>query len=145
MTGRLMHTVREQKGLGTYGIYAVMQYVSPKTDGIFCIQGTFSPSSIKEGLTCTKQLLRDWQQQGVTTAELDNAKERMLGSRIIATDSVDKLHGMVLQYLLAQQSPQTEIDKYEAMLKDITHDEVNRTLAHMIDVSKMSEIVVGPP
>ena len=30
MTGRLMHTVREQKGLGTYGIYAVMQYVSPQ-------------------------------------------------------------------------------------------------------------------
>ena len=144
MTGRLMHTVREQKGLGTYGIYAVMQYVSPKTDGIFCIQGTFSPNSIKEGLVCTRDLLRDWQLNGVTAAELENVKERILGSRIIANDSVDKLHGMVLQYLLQQQSPKQEIEKFETILKEITLEEVNKTLTQLIDISKMSEVVVGP-
>ena len=144
MTGRLMHTVREQKGLGTYGIYAVMQYVSPKTDGIFCIQGTFSPNSIKEGLVCTRDLLCDWQLNGVTAAELENVKERILGSRIIANDSVDKLHGMVLQYLLQQQSPKQEIEKFETILKEITLEEVNKTLTQLIDISKMSEVVVGP-
>jgi len=145
MTGRLMHTVREQKGLGTYGIYAVMQYVSPKTDGIFCIQGTFSPSSIQEGLACTKELLHDWHENGVTQAEFENARERMLGRRIIANDSVDHLHGTVLQYLLHQKSPKQAMEEYESTLNQITRDEVNDTLAQYIDPHKMSEIVVGPP
>lgn len=144
MTGRLMHTVREQKGLGTYGIYAVMQYVSPKTDGIFCIQGTFSPSSIKEGLACTKELLHDWHENGVTQVEFENARERMLGRRIIANDSVDHLHGTVLQYLLQQKSPKQAMQKYESVLQDITLGEVNDTLTKFIDPHKMSEVVVGP-
>lgn len=145
MTGRLMHTVREQKGLGTYGIYAVMQYVSPKTDGIFCIQGTFSPSSIEEGLACTKELLRDWHENGVSHEEFENACESMLGRRIIANDSVDRLHGTVLQYLLHQKSPQEAMEEYESTLKDITLEEVNDTLSEYIDTHKMSEVVVGPP
>lgn len=144
MTGRLMHTVREQKGLGTYGIYAVMQYVSPKTDGIFCIQGTFSPSSIEEGLTCTRELLHDWHENGVTAAEFENARERMLGSRIIANDSVDRLHGTVLQYMLHHKSPKQAMEEYESTLNDITLAEVNDTLARFIDPQKMSEVVVGP-
>ena len=38
-----------------YGIYAVLQTISSKTDPIVCVQGTFSPSSlhVEEGLEAT--------------------------------------------------------------------------------------------
>lgn len=143
MTGRLMHTVRVERGLGTYGLYAVMQYVSPKTDGIFCIQGTFSPTSIHEGLAATKELLAGWH-GGVHEDELARAKEHMVGSRVIAMDSVDHLHGMVLQYLMHQKSPRAAMQAYRETVESLSLAEVNQTLRELIDVDAMSEVVVGP-
>lgn len=145
MTGRLMHTVREQRGLGTYGLYAVMQHISTKTDAIFCIQGTFSPSSVKEGLKCTKELLQDWHTHGVTPQELENVKERILGSRTIAADSVDKLHGMVLQYLLQKKQPAVAIQEFSDTLQSLTLQEVNDTITNLVDINAMTEIITGPP
>ena len=49
MTGRLMHIVREQKGLGTYGIYSELKSVNSRTDKIFVISGSFSPDSLDAG------------------------------------------------------------------------------------------------
>lgn len=144
MTGRLMNTVRVQRGLGTYGLYAVMQYVSPKTDGIFCIQGTFSPSSIKEGMAATKELLLGWHRDGVQQDELERAKEHIIGSRVIAMDSVDQLHGTVLQYLIHKKSPREAIAAYHDTVESLTLDEVNDVLRDLIDVDAMSEVVVGP-
>lgn len=143
MTGRLMRTVRVERGLGTYGLYAVMQYVSPKTDGIFCIQGTFSPTSIHEGLAATKELLACWI-GGVREDELARAKEHMIGSRVIAMDSVDHLHGMVLQYLMHQKSPRAAMQAYRETVDSLTLAEVNKTLRALINVDAMSEVVVGP-
>ena len=40
-----------------YGIYAVLQTISSKTDPIVCVQGTFSPSSLEEGLEVTKKII----------------------------------------------------------------------------------------
>lgn len=144
MTDRLMHTVREQRGLGTYGLYAVLQQISPKTDAIFCVQGTFSPTSITEGLECTKTLIHEWFEHGVTLTELKHAKERMIGSRIIASDSVDHLHGIVVQSVMKGLNPEHEFDKFEKRVHGLTIEIVNRTLKRLIDPTKMSEIVVGP-
>jgi len=144
MTGRLMHTVREQRGLGTYGLYSVLQHVSPKTDAIFCIQGTFSPNSVKEGLECTKTLLREWQTHGVTPVELQNAKDRMIGSRVIASDSVDHLHGIVVQSIIKGKDPEKDFYDFEQQVNALEIESVNTTLKKLIDPTKMVEIVVGP-
>lgn len=144
MMGRLMNTVRVKRGLGTYGLYAVMQYASPKTDGIFCIQGTFSPVSVKEGLDATKEILLRWHADGISAGELSGAKEHMIGSRVIAMDSVDQLHGMVLQYLMHKKCPREAIAAYRDTVASLTLEEVNDVLRDLIDVDAMSEVVVGP-
>jgi len=144
MTGRLMHTVREQRGLGTYGLYAVMQHVSPKTDAIFCIQGTFSPNSVKEGLKCTKTLIQEWHEHGVTPLELQNAKDRMIGSRVIASDSVDHLHGMVVQSIVRGKDPEKDFYDFERQVNALEIQNVNTTLKNFIDPNRLVEIVVGP-
>lgn len=145
MTGRLMHTVREQRGLGTYGIYSLIQTISTKTPSIFCVQGTFSPSSIKEGLACTKELVAEWSEHGVTPLELNNAKERLVGSKVIASDTVDNLHSMVLKDILEKRSPEQSFEEYKSTVQQLTLQDVNSAIQTFIDPTKFVSVVVGPP
>ena len=144
MTGRLMHTVREQKGLGTYGIYAVLQTVSKETPRVFCVQGTFSPSSMKEGMACTRQLIQEWHAHGVTPKELENAKDKMIGSRVIAADTIDNLHAMVVKDILNHQNPKEEFRRFEKEVRELTLSDVNDAIWKYVDPSKLTSIVVGP-
>ena len=144
MTARLMHVVREQKGLGTYGIYSQVQHISPTTDTLFCVQGTFSPNSLKEGLSCTKQLIQEWHKNGVTEKELQDVKDNMIGRRVIASDTIDQLHDMVLHYIIQGKSPKEAFDAFCSDVKALTLEKVNAAIQKWIDPSQMVEIVVGP-
>ena len=145
MTGRLMHTVREQRGLGTYGIYSLIQTISTKTPSIFCVQGTFSPTSIQEGLACTKELVAEWSKHGVTPLELKNAKERLVGSKVIASDTVDNLHSMVLKDILEKRSPEQAFEEYKTTVQQLSLQDVNTAIQTFIDPTKFTSVVVGPP
>ena len=144
MTARLMHTVRELRGLGTYGIYAYMQTVSPKTPAIFCISGTFGPAYIKEGMECTKTLLDEWQTHGITQRELSLAKERLIGSRIISNNTVDNLHLNAIKCIMSQHHPKEAFDKYKQRVQQLTVENVNAALIKYIDTSTMTSVIVGP-
>lgn len=144
MTGRLMHTVREQKGLGTYGIYAVLQTISSKTDSIICVQGTFSPGSLEEGLQTTRELIHEWHAQGVTPLELSNAKERLIGSLTIATDEVDQLASIMMKYIMQGKDPEREFERFKEITSNLRLEDVNNALNKYIDPSKFAEVIVGP-
>ena len=144
MTGRLMHTVREQRGLGTYGLYAVIQTVNTHTDKIFGVQGTFSPSSLKEGMKCTRELIEAWHQHGVTPRELANAKDKMIGSHLIASDTVDNLHSFAINSILQHKKPKEEFQLFEQKVRSLTLAQVNTAIQKYIDPDKMTSVVVGP-
>ena len=144
MTGRLMHTVREQRGLGTYGIYAMIQTVSKATDPIFCVQGTFSPASLEEGMATTRELIQEWKTSGITPRELENASSRMIGSRKIAMDDVDQLGSTLLKHILDGKDAVQELQKFDTMVSELTVDFVNQTIQKYIDPSAFAEIIVGP-
>ena len=144
MTARLMHTVRELKGLGTYGLYAILQTVSPKTDHILCIQGTFSPESVQEGLDCTRKLIKDWRTHGVTSQEVENAKQRMIGQQLIGSDEIDALHTIVLKSVLEHRKPQTAYNQYTEQIRALTPEKVNSALSKYIDTNKLTETIIGP-
>lgn len=145
MRGRLMHTVRETRGLGTYGLYAVIQSVSTKTTPIFCVQGTFSPDSMEEGMAVTRQLVDEWSKNGITPLELENAKERMVGSKVIATDTVDNLHSTVLRNILNKRNPKQAFQEFKTTVQNLELKDVNKILRRCIDSSKFMAVLVGPP
>ena len=144
MTGRLMHVVREQRGLGTYGIYANLQVISAKTPSIFSIKATFSPNSIDEGLQCAEDILKQWQENGVTASELENAKDRMLGRRIIAADSIDELHDMLLPHVLEGKPPEQEFFEFNSKIKSLTLEHVNKIIKTHINHNQLVHIVIEP-
>lgn len=145
MTARLMHTVREQKGLGTYGLYAVVQHVSPQSPSIFCVQGTFGAAYLKEGMACTTQLVKEWAKHGVTPKELEHVKSNVLGSKIISMDTVDNLHSMVLQNILDKRDTKKSFQEFKTIVHDLTLEDVNNAIQKHIDPKKMATVVVGPP
>jgi predicted Zn-dependent peptidase len=145
MTGRLMHTVREQRGLGTYGIYSMIQTVTPKSPAIFCIQGTFSPDSIDQGLECTKQLVQEWVEHGITPAEFNDVKTHLRGSKTIALDTVDNLHSVALKNILEKKDTVTSFNKFKTILNDLSLEDVNQALRKHIDPTTFAMVKVGPP
>ena len=144
MPGRLMHTVRSLRGLGTYGIYAVMQTISPKTPCLFCIQGTFSPSSLDEGLECTRELVQDWVDHGITPSEFKDAKSNMLGSKTIAMDTVDNLHAVALKHILEGKDTAEALKTFKNMLSELTREDVNNAIQTHIDPKAFASVIVGP-
>ena len=144
MTGRLMHTVREEKGLGTYGLYASMQVISAQTTPLFCVSGTFSPASVHEGMACTRALVQEWHAHGVTEAELADAKDRMIGRQQIGADTVDNLHQMVLGAILDGRAPKAAFEAHAARIRALTLDDVNQAITKYVDPSKLVSVSVGP-
>lgn len=144
MTGRLMHTVREQRGLGTYGLYAVIQTVNARTDKIFGVQGTFSPSSLQEGMKCTRELIDNWHKHGVSPVELANAQDKMIGSHLIASDTVDNLHSFVVKSILQHKKPKEDFQLFETKVRSLTLTQVNNAIQRYIDPTLLTSVVVGP-
>lgn len=144
MTGRLMHNVREVRGLYTYGIYASIQHVSPESPAIFSVQGTFGPDSLKEGMECTEQLVRDWVEHGITPGELADAKSNMAGSKKISMDTVDNLHSTVLKHILDKKDTVKSLQTFQQILNDLTLEDVKSAIQTHIDPNTFAIIKVGP-
>jgi len=89
-------------------------------------------------------LIQEWHEHGVTPLELQNAKDRMIGSRVIASDSVDHLHGMVVQSIVRGKDPEKDFYDFERQVNALEIQNVNTTLKNFIDPNRLVEIVVGP-
>ena len=143
MTSRLMHIVREQKGLGTYGIYSELMTVNSRTDRIFVISGSFSPDSMLEGMQCTKKMLVDFCQKGITEKELEFAKTRMIGSRKISRDNVTELKQACTDEIINGNDPFASFESFDKRVGELTVSKVNDAIKKYLDCTKMIEISCG--
>ena len=144
MGGRLMKTVRVERGLGTYGLYACLQTISPRTPAVFCVEGTFNAPALDEGMALTKKLIQEWYSHGITASELDVGKSSMIGSKTIASDTVQSLYSMVLKDILEKRNPKEAFAQYKDMVDALTLDDVNRAIRKFVDTSALATVVVGP-
>ena len=143
MTSRLMHIVREQKGLGTYGIYSELKLVNSRTDKIFVISGSFSPDSFDAGMKCTRKLLADFCQKGITEKELEFAKTRMIGSRKISRDDVSELKRACIDEIINGNDPFAAFENFDKRVDELTVSLVNNAITKYLDCTKMIEISCG--
>ena len=143
MTGRLMHIVREEKGLGTYGIYSELKLVNSRTDKIFVISGSFSPDSFDAGMKCTRKLLADFCQKGITEKELEFAKTRMIGSRKISRDNVTELKQACTDEIINGNDPFASFESFDKRVGELTVSKVNDAIKKYLDCTKMIEISCG--
>jgi len=143
MVSRLMHIVREQKGLGTYGIYSEIKSVNSRTDKIFVISGSFSPDSFDAGMQCTRELLADFCKNGITEKELEFAKTRMIGSRKISRDDVTELKQACIDEIIIGNDPHNVFELFDKRVGELTVSKVNDAITKYLDDTKMIEISCG--
>jgi zinc protease len=95
-----------------------------------------------EALTAIDRSMRAMKTADVAQAELDDARRPLLGEQ---TSWVTSLTGEtdVMNGLVVQQVPPSDLPKRAARLRSVTVDDVRRVAASYLDPDRMKVVVVG--
>jgi zinc protease len=138
-TARLTEEVREKRGL-TYSVYS---YFSPGLHaGAFTIGLQTRPDQAQQALDLVREVLGRFVQDGPTEAELQAAKDNLIGGFALRLDSNRKLldnvaniawNGLALDYL----------DTWTAQVQRLTVADVKSAMARTLDPQRMATVVLG--
>lgn len=138
---RLMHEVREKRGL-TYGIYT---YLVPKDlTEIYLGQVASANNTIAEAIDVVRAQWARMANEGVTQAELDQAKTYLTGAYPLRFDGNAEIAGI----LVGMQSvglPTEYIENRNDYVNAVTLEEVNRVASELLDPDGLHFVVVGQP
>lgn len=139
MSSRLFMNVRERKGLA-YSVYSRLSYYEEVGD--LSIYAGVTVDKIDDALAAISEELTDLATTLVSEAELDKAKNMLLGSFDISSDSP---HDLISWYgTSAMLGMKLTREEAKAHIKQVTAEQV-RDLAKRIFVeSRLSITVIGP-
>ena len=138
---RLMSDIRETRGL-TYGIYTYLS--TPKRSGLWLGSVSADNAKVAEVIRLVRESWQRLKDEGVTAAELDDAKRYMTGAyaRNFATS-----RGIAGQ-LVGWQEEEMGIDYFKrrnALVEAVTLADLNRVAKRMVEPDKLMFVVVGKP
>jgi len=138
-SSRLFQEVREKRGLA----YAVYSYSSQFVDGghIGLYVGT-RPDNVTQALDVIATELHKVSADGVTSAELERARENLKGRTTLAMEStlarMNRLGSSILMGV-----PLLTLDEVLAKIDAVTLDDVGALAAELYDPSRLSAAAVG--
>lgn len=136
---RLMEEVRQKRGLA----YSVYSYFMPmKQVGAFQIGLQTKAEQTDQALAVVRDTLVKFISDGVTDAELTQAKNNIIGGFPLRIDSNKEL----LEYIAMMgyyQLPLTYLDDFPKRVAEVTTEQIKSAFARHIDVDKLATIVVG--
>ncbi len=138
---RLMSDIRETRGL-TYGIYTSLS--TPKRSGLWLGSVSADNAKVAEVIRLVRESWQRLKAEGITAAELDDAKRYMTGAyaRNFATS-----RGIAGQ-LVGWQEEEMGIDYFKrrnALVEAVTLEDVNRVAKRLVEPDKLMFVVVGKP
>jgi zinc protease len=138
---RLMHEVREQRGLA----YSVYSYFMPmQQPGAFQIGLQTKKEQADEALGLVRDTLQNFVRNGVTEKELRAAKQNIVGGFPLRIDSNKK----ILDYLSVigfYELPLTYLDDFTANVEAVTTRQIRDAFKRRIDPAAMATVIVGAP
>lgn len=138
---RLMMEVREKRGL-TYGIRS---YLVPKFHAEMVIgQVASANGSIAEAIEVTKDVWRDFAENGVTQVEVDEIKTFLTGAYPLRFDGNGEIASILVGMQLTGLPPDYVINRND-ILNAVTLDDVNRVAAELLQPENLHFVVVGQP
>ena len=120
--GRLMANVRDKEGL-TYQISAGSGN-DVFSSGEWRISASFAPELLEKGLASTRQQLETWIDGGVTAAELESSKRKLITRSAISMTTPDGL-AFVLLDAIHRGAGLDYLDEFPRQVEALTLDEVN--------------------
>lgn len=138
---RLMLEVREKRGLA-YGIYT---YLMPlDLTGLFVGGVATENASAAETMALVRSVLSDVRENGITDAELADAKTYLTGAFPLRFDS----NANIAEQLLTIQLDDLGIDyvnRRNALIEAVSQDDIRRVAARLLDPSDLLVVMVGEP
>lgn len=138
-TSRLTEQVREQRGLS----YSVYSGFSPALHaGAFVVGLQTRPDQAAQALDVARQVVQDFVTQGPTEAELQAAKDNLIGGFALRIDSNRKLLDNVAN-IAWNQLPLDYLDRWTEQMASVRVDDVRRAFARVLQPERMVTVVVG--
>ena len=135
----LMKELREKRGL-TYGVYSS---VAPmQVEGPFMINLSTRNDQTEQALALIRSNLQDFLRNGVTDAQVQEAKNNILGSFPLSTAS----NASILAYLASMgfyNLPLDYLDSFNERINKVTPERIKTAFNKHINPNKMLTVTVG--
>jgi len=138
-SSRLYEQVREKRGL-SYSVYS--GFIPYQQPGPFQIGLQTRNDQVEQALRVVRDVLKDFVTNGPTQAELDAAKQNVIGGFALRIDSNDK----ILNYLAVigfYRLPLDYLDAFTARVEAVTLDQIRDAFRRRIDPERLATVVVG--
>ena len=137
---RLGEEIRDRLGL-TYGIYS--SFNAGKQPGLFLINMQTAPEDAKKAISSTLTLLQQVHTQGVTNAEVENAKNSIARSYPVQLADPDNLADAMLMHRVYGLE-MSEIHKFPEKIRAVTTEEVNQIAKELLRPDNLIIVTAGP-
>jgi len=138
-TSRLMHEVREQRGLS----YSVGSYFAPGLHtGAFTVSLQTRPDQVAQAVQVTHQVIRRFVEEGPTEAELRAAKDNLIGGFALRIDSNRKLLANIAN-IARHRLPLDYLEHWSGHIEALTITDLHAAIQRKLQPERMVTIVVG--
>ena len=136
---RLMKTLRDEHGY----VYGVSSDLMPQREkGRFVIQFATQKSQAPKALEAAETVLRRFIAEGPTEAELQQAKDNIIGSFPLRFDTNQKLLGY-LGMIGLYDLPSDWMEQYPKKIEALTVDDVKKAWQRRVKPENLNPVVVG--
>jgi zinc protease len=136
---RLTEQVREKRGLS----YSVYSYFSPGLHaGPFAIGLQTRPDQARQAVEVARAVLKEFVEKGPTQAELQAAKDNLIGGFALRLDSNRKLLDN-LANIAWHQLPLDYLDTWTQKVQALTVQDVSQAFARKVQPERLVTVVVG--
>ena len=139
--GRLADNIRERQGMAYYAYSTLEPRVS---EGPLIIRAGVDPSNVDRALDAIDREVRDLGRTGPTATEFEDTRQSLIGSipRMLETnDGIGEFLLGVEQFGLGLDHDRRLPD----LLGAVTIDDVHEAAAELLDPSRASIVIAGPP
>lgn len=135
LSSRLMERVRQQEGL-SYGIGSGLTAHPVDQRTVFMIYAIANPANMEKLSDLIRQELAKWVENGVSTEELEEAKQGYLQSLVVERSGDASIAGILASNLFAKRTLQYQVD-FEKKIKNLKAEDVNRALKAHMDLKRL--------
>lgn len=140
-SSRLMSQVRDEKGL-TYGIRSYLSGMSANREGAWVTSVTLSQDKLEEGIAVTRDVITNFVENGVSSEELAERKQTMIGSYEVELATTSGVAGRLLLHMNRGWEAE-RVDSHPERVSAIQTDEVNGAINRMLDARALSLVTAG--
>jgi zinc protease len=139
--GRLADSIRERQGMAYYAYSTLEARVS---EGPLIIRAGIDPTNVERTIEAIDNEVRNLGRSGPTIAEFEDTRESLIGSipRMLETNEG------IGEFLLGAEQFGLGLDhdrQLPDLLRAVTRDDVHEAAAEILDPSRASIVIAGPP